>query len=95
MDAILANMEGVTADLRSKVRRAEVEATVDEYRKAAEGITGVAKRLDLTVIRVQEDLTQSMSNLKETMKNMNTFSRQIKENPSVLLRGESKQERQR
>jgi phospholipid/cholesterol/gamma-HCH transport system substrate-binding protein len=95
MDAILANMEGVSETLRTKVRRAPVEQTVEEYRKAAEGITEVARKLDLTVVRVQEDLTQSMSNLKETMKNMNTFSRQIKENPSVLLRGESKQERQR
>lgn len=95
MDAILGEMEAVAKDLKTKVRKAEVEQTVREYRKAAEGITGVAQKLDLTVLRVQEDLTQSMGNLKETMKNMNTFSRQIKENPSVLLRGESKQERQR
>ncbi len=95
MDAIMGEMEAAARDLKAKVRRAEVEETVREYRKAAEGITGVAQKLDVTVLRVQEDLTQSMGNLKETMKNMNTFSRQIKENPSVLLRGESKQERQR
>lgn len=95
MDAILGEMEGVAKELKVKIKRAEVEQTVKEYRKAAEGITGVAQKLDLTVLRVQEDLTQSMSNLKETMKNMNTFSRQIKENPSVIIRGESKQERQR
>ena len=95
MDAILGEMEGMAKELKVKIKRAEVEQTVKEYRKAAEGITGVAQKLDLTVLRVQEDLTQSMSNLKETMKNMNTFSRQIKENPSVIIRGESKQERQR
>jgi phospholipid/cholesterol/gamma-HCH transport system substrate-binding protein len=95
MDAILGEMEAVAKELKVKIKRAEVEQTVKEYRKAAEGITGVAQKLDLTVLRVQEDLTQSMSNLKETMKNMNTFSRQIKENPSVIIRGESKQERQR
>ena len=88
-------MEAVASELKAKIKRAEVEQTVREYRKAAEGITGVAQKLDVTVLRVQEDLTQSMSNLKETMKNMNTFSRQIKENPSVIIRGESKQERQR
>lgn len=95
MDAILGEMEGATRELKVKIKRAEIEQTVREYRKAAEGITGVSQKLDLTVLRVQEDLTQSMSNLKETMKNMNTFSRQIKENPSVLLRGESKEERKR
>jgi phospholipid/cholesterol/gamma-HCH transport system substrate-binding protein len=95
MDAILGEMEGAARELKVKIKRAEVEQTVKEYRKAAEGITGVAQKLDVTVLRVQEDLTQSMSNLKETMKNMNTFSRQIKDNPSVIIRGESKQERQR
>ncbi|MDB5103841.1 MAG: mammalian cell entry protein [Fibrobacteres bacterium] len=93
MDNILSSMEGATAGLKTKIQKMELEQTVHEYRKAAEGITGVAQKVDLTVLRVQEDLAQSMSNLKETMKNMNTFSRQIKENPSVLLRGEEKQER--
>jgi hypothetical protein len=51
--------------------------------------------VDITVLRVQEDLSQSMINMRETMKNMNTFSRQIKDNPSVLLRGEDKQERRK
>jgi hypothetical protein len=86
-------MEAATSTLKSKIQKMEVDETVHEYRKAAEGITGVAQKVDLTVLRVQEDLAQSMSNLKETMKNMNTFSRQIKENPSILLRGEEKQER--
>jgi phospholipid/cholesterol/gamma-HCH transport system substrate-binding protein len=95
MDNILSSMEVATATLKTKIQKMEVEQTVHEYRKAAEGMTGVAQKVDLTVLRVQEDLAQSMSNLKETMKNMNTFSRQIKENPSVLLRGEEKQERRK
>jgi hypothetical protein len=43
----------------------------------------------------QEDIAVTVTNLKETMKNMNTFSRQIKENPSMLLRREEKTERAR
>jgi phospholipid/cholesterol/gamma-HCH transport system substrate-binding protein len=93
MENILTQMETATASLKTQIQKADVDKTVKEYRKAAEGITGVAQKVDVTVLRVQEDLTQAMSNLKETMKNMNTFSRQIKENPSVLLRGEEKMER--
>ncbi len=93
LDNILTSMEGATSTLKTKIQKMEVEQTVHEYRKAAEGLTGVTQKVDLTVLRVQEDLAQSMSNLKETMKNMNAFSRQIKENPSILLRGEEKQER--
>jgi phospholipid/cholesterol/gamma-HCH transport system substrate-binding protein len=95
MDAILSSMEAASATIKTKVQKMELEQTVHEYRKAAEGITGVAQKVDVTVLRVQEDLAQTMSNLKETMKNMNSFSRQIKENPSVLLRGEEKQERRK
>ncbi len=95
MDGILTQLEGAAKDLKTKVHDAEIDQTVHEYRKAAEGISGVAQKVDLTVSRIQEDLAQSMSNLKETMKNMNTFSRQVKENPSVLLRGEDKQERRK
>jgi phospholipid/cholesterol/gamma-HCH transport system substrate-binding protein len=93
IDGILAQLEMASKDIKTKVHNAEIDQTVHEYRKAAEGMTGVTQKIDITVLRVQEDLAQSMSNLKETMKNMNTFSRQIKENPSVLLRGEDKQER--
>jgi phospholipid/cholesterol/gamma-HCH transport system substrate-binding protein len=95
MENILSSMEAASSTLRTKMQKAEIEETVHEYRKAAEGMTGVAQKVDLTVLRVQEDLAQTMSNMKETMKNMNTFSRQIKENPSVLLRGEEKQERRK
>ncbi len=95
MESILTQLEVAAKDIRTKVHNAEIDETIKEYRKTAEGMTGVARKADLTVMRVQEDLTQSMSNLKETMKNMNTFSRQIKENPSILLRGENKQERQK
>ena len=95
MDNILAQLETMSKDLRIKVQNAKVDQTVEEYRKAGKGLSDVAQKIDVTVLRIQEDLAQTMGNLKETMKNMNTFSRQIKDNPSVLLRGEEKKERQR
>lgn len=95
IDGILAQAEAATASLKEQIKKAEVDKTVQEYRKVAEGAGGLTQKLDITLLRVQEDLTQSMNNLKETMKNMNAFSRQIRENPSVLLRSEEKQERRK
>jgi phospholipid/cholesterol/gamma-HCH transport system substrate-binding protein len=92
---ILDHADAAMKDMRDKVRKADVVGTVNEYRAAAEGINEMSGRLDVTVKRMQEDLVVTMGQLKEAMKNMNTFSRQIKENPSVLLRGEDKTERQR
>jgi phospholipid/cholesterol/gamma-HCH transport system substrate-binding protein len=95
IENILSQLESASKEVKTKIRDAEIVETVHEYRNAAAGMTGVTQKLDLTLLRVQEDLGQSMTNLKETMKNMNTFSRQIKENPSILLRGEDKQERRK
>jgi phospholipid/cholesterol/gamma-HCH transport system substrate-binding protein len=80
---------------RSKVEKSDVDGMIREYRKAAEDIQKVASNVDVTVRRTQEDLAVSMSNLRESLKNMQSFTRQIRENPSVLLRREDKQERQR
>lgn len=95
IDAILSDAEGATASLKDKIKKAEIDETIHEYRKLAEGAGDVAQKMDITLMRVQEDLSQSMNNLKETMKNMNAFSRQIRENPSVLLRSEEKEERRK
>jgi phospholipid/cholesterol/gamma-HCH transport system substrate-binding protein len=84
--ALLASAEGTMKDLRVKVQHTDLDGLVRDYQK-------VAVSLDVTVRRTQEDLAVSMSNLRESLKNMQSFTRQIRENPSVLLRREDKQER--
>lgn len=86
--ALLEGAEATMEDLRLKIRNSDVDGLVRDYQK-------VAVNLDVTVRRAQEDLLVSLSDLRETLKNMSAFSRQIKENPSVLLRGEDKRERDR
>jgi phospholipid/cholesterol/gamma-HCH transport system substrate-binding protein len=92
---ILDHADAAMKDMKTQIHKADISGTINEYRKAAQGVNEVTGRMDVTVRRMQEDLAVSMAQLKEAMKNMNTFSRQIKDNPSVLLRGEDKQERRR
>ena len=93
IEHILSGTELAVSDLREKIRKTDVPGTMEEYRKAAQDMQKVAQSMDATVRRTQEDLAISMTNLKDALKNMSTFSRQIKDNPSILLRGEDKQER--
>src|SRR5690606_30500166 len=93
--SLLDEADAAVRTTRGKIEKADVEGLVREYRKAAEDIQKVAANLDVTVRRTQEDLAVSMSNLRESLKNMQSFTRQIRENPSVLLRREEKQERRR
>jgi phospholipid/cholesterol/gamma-HCH transport system substrate-binding protein len=93
ISALLDQADLTVRSARTKVERSDVEGMVKDYRKAAQDIQQVAGNLDVTVRRTQEDLAISMSNLRESLKNMQSFTRQIRENPSLLLRREDKQER--
>jgi len=90
---ILADAEAAAADARKKMEETDLAGTVKEYKQTAIQIQKTAQTMDVTMRNTQEDLSVVLTHLKETMKNMNTFSREIKENPSVLLRGEDKKER--
>jgi len=65
---------------------------VQEATKAFEIL---AKRSDQTVYRNQEDISIAIRHLREAMENLNDVSRQVRENPSLLIRGEEKQQRSR
>lgn len=88
VEAILVDVEATTRDLRQKVKRADLEGLVRDYQMTAQ-------EMQKLVRNNQEDVSVAVSNLKETMKNMSVFSRQIRENPSLLLRREEKRERVR
>lgn len=91
--ALLDEADRAVRTARTKVENSDVEGMIREYREAAEDIRALTGNVDVTVRRTQEDLAVSMSNLRESLKNMQSFTRQIRENPSVLLRREDKQER--
>jgi phospholipid/cholesterol/gamma-HCH transport system substrate-binding protein len=95
ISSLLDQADMTMRSARTKVEKTDVEGMVREYRQAAVDIQKVAGNLDVTVRRTQEDLAISMTNLRESLKNMQSFTRQIRENPSVLLRREDKQERSR
>lgn len=92
ISALLDQADSTVGALR-RLAGDDVGALIDDYRKAAQQVQQVAGNLDVVVRRTQEDLAISMSNLRESLRNMQSFSRQIRENPSVLLRREDKQER--
>lgn len=50
--------------------------------------TGVlVNTLNRTVLRSKDDLAETMENLRDATANLNDFSRQILDNPTILLRG--------
>jgi len=85
----------VAQEARSQIKSANLVQTLREFRKAAENVASLSAKMDKIITLTQEDLTISLEKFKETAENMEDFSRIIKDNPSLLLREGSKQERGR
>jgi phospholipid/cholesterol/gamma-HCH transport system substrate-binding protein len=91
----LEQTQKVITQLDRTLASLPLQETTEAFMNAAKSMESTSKRADLTIYRMQDDLNSSIKNLRETMANMNDFSRQIRENPSILLRGEEKEQRKR
>jgi phospholipid/cholesterol/gamma-HCH transport system substrate-binding protein len=91
----VAKLDSLLSHTDKKVQNTQIEALVKSASDAAKSIELLAKRSDQLVYRNQEDLSATVRYLKEAVENLNDVSRQARENPSILIRGEEKQQRVR
>ena len=91
----LSSYESSGKELEKILAQLDLQKTLSGIDNASKGMETAAKRADLLIYKSQEDFATSMKNLKEASENMADFSRQIKENPSLLLRSNEKQGRER
>jgi phospholipid/cholesterol/gamma-HCH transport system substrate-binding protein len=95
-------LERVTANTESLLkagRRLLTGGAVERLLSFVEGITSKAivlvENLNMTVLQSQDDINRTLSYLLETVENLNDFSRMLKEDPSVLIRGAEFEEKKR
>jgi len=89
----VVKLDSLVSHMDKKIQGAQIEALVKSANDAAKSIELLAKRTDQLVYRNQEDLSATARYLKEAVENLNDVSRQVRENPSLLIRGEEKQQR--
>ncbi|MDP8227275.1 MAG: MlaD family protein [Candidatus Celaenobacter polaris] len=63
--------------------------TVSNIDKSVGDLTEALNNINYTVLESQDDVIETIRLLKETMQNINEFSRMISENPSLLLKSSS------
>ncbi|TSA28534.1 MCE family protein [bacterium] len=63
--------------------------TVSNIDKSVGNLTEALNNINYTVLESQDDVIETIRLLKETMQNINEFSRMISENPSLLLKSSS------
>jgi len=91
----LARIDSLASRADKKIQNLPLEAAVKSVTEATKSIELLSKRGDQLIYRNQEDLSVTVRHLREAVINLNDFSRQIRENPSLLIRGEEKQQRVR
>jgi len=79
----------------NKIQNLQIESVIKNANEAAKAVELLAKRSDQLIYRNQEDLSVTVRYLREAVENMKDVSRQVRENPSLLIRGEEKQQRVR
>jgi len=82
-------------DLDHKIQDAEISKTLGSFQKAAGQVESTTKHTDQILNRSQEDIAASLKNMKEASENLADFAREIRANPSLLMRSEKKQDRER
>jgi len=91
----LARIDTLASRTDRKIQNLQLEAAIKSINNAAKSAELLAKRGDQLIYRNQEDISVVVRYLKEAVENLNDVSRQVRENPSLLLRGEEKQQRVR
>jgi phospholipid/cholesterol/gamma-HCH transport system substrate-binding protein len=91
----IARIDSLAMHADRKVQNLQIEAAIKSANDAAKSIDLLAKRGDQLIYRNQEDLAITVRYLREAVDNLRDVSRQVRENPSLLLRGEEKQQRVR
>jgi len=91
----IAKLDSLASHADKKIQNLQIEAAVKSINDAGKAAELLAKRGDQLIYRNQEDLSVTIRYLKEAVENLNDVSRQVRENPSLLIRGEEKQQRVR
>ncbi|GHV16325.1 hypothetical protein AGMMS49938_16230 [Fibrobacterales bacterium] len=91
----IARIDSLASHTDKKIQNLQIEAAIKSAGEAMKSLELLAKRGDQLVYRNQEDISVTVRYLREAVENLNDVSRQVRENPSLLIRGEEKQQRQR
>jgi len=85
----LANLLTTINDVTQKLDLDKFNNTVSNINNSVNNLTEAFNNINYTVLESQDDVIETIHLLKETMQNINEFSRMISENPSLLLKSRS------
>ena len=85
----LANLLTTINNVTQQLDLNQFNMTVSNINKSVDDLTEAFNNINYTVLESQDDIIETIRLLKESMQNINEFSRMISENPSLLLKSSS------
>lgn len=87
---ITKDIKEVTGSFKEGFSGGDVAAIVTRMDSTMILVRNLAEDLSLMVLQTREDFAATVDNLKETAENANLLMRTLSDNPSLLIRGESR-----
>lgn len=84
IDNIITNLDTISTDLAG----ADLDVLASSLNSSIVRLESMMNTVDNTVVRSRRDILEILDSAREAMENLNEFSKQINDNPTILLRGE-------
>jgi phospholipid/cholesterol/gamma-HCH transport system substrate-binding protein len=92
-EQLTTRITALVDSVHRKVEGGSFDQAVANVKDLTDRAKHLVATLDATVLQSQDDVNRTFSQLLEVVENLNDFSRLLKEDPSVLLRGASLEEK--
>jgi ABC-type transporter Mla subunit MlaD len=90
----LTEINKTTRALRARINDPAITQAMNTLSTASRQLSSLSTTLTSTVRRRDRQLGTILGHLEDTIRNLKAFARAIRERPSLLLRGETKKERE-
>ncbi|MBD3321279.1 MAG: MCE family protein [Chitinivibrionales bacterium] len=94
VDSIALDVKQVTGELSGTIKGGQLAEILGSADSTLRSLKNISETMDLTLKQSREDIMISLENLREALENANELTKVLSENPSLLLRGDQKRERQ-
>jgi phospholipid/cholesterol/gamma-HCH transport system substrate-binding protein len=93
VDSIAGDVRGITKSLADSLPMNKFVNIINQVDSTTTALKELSENLALMIRQTREDFTVSMRNIREASENANNLTKNVAENPSLLLRGENLRER--
>ncbi len=93
VDSIAGDVRGITKTIADSMPLNKFVNIINQVDSTTIALKELSENLALMIRQTREDFTVSMQNIREASENANNLTKNVAENPSLLLRGENLRER--